>query len=134
MKHKYLLLIFSCIAGCIHSNATGTVATTPGKPINELAGNVINADTKKPLKEVTVTAYSVTQKEKFVLTDEGGKFDFNELKSGIYKLIFEKDGYRKITKDKIIIKTDETFQMRIEMIEENDFDFMPSPFLFIDTK
>ena len=134
MKNKILLLIFICISGCINSKASGLNAAEPGKPINEVAGSVVDGETKKPLTEVTVTAYLLTKKEKFVLTDDTGKFDFDELKTGIYKLIFEKDGYRKITRDKISIKSDETFQMRIEMVEENDFDLMPSPFLFIDTK
>jgi len=135
MKLKILLLTFICITGCLNSKASGIEPENPDKGIiNEVSGSVVNADTKKPLKEVTVTAYFATKKEKYVLTDELGKFDFDELKSGIYKLVFEKEGYRKITKEKISIKTDETFQMRIEMIEEEDFDLMPSPFHFIDTK
>ncbi len=134
MKQKILLLTFICITGCIQSKAGKIDPVKPGKSINEVAGSVIDGETKKPLKEVTVTAYLVSKKEKFVLTDELGKFDFDELKSGIYKLVFEKEGYRKITKDKISIKADETFQMRIEMLEESDFDLMPSPFHFIDTK
>ena len=135
MKLKILLLTFICITGCLYSKASGIEPGNPDKGIiNEVSGSVVDADTKKPLKEVTVTAYFATKKEKYVLTDELGKFDFDELKSGIYKLVFEKEGYRKITKEKISIKTDETFQMRIEMIEEADFDLMPSPFHFIDTK
>jgi 5-hydroxyisourate hydrolase-like protein (transthyretin family) len=135
MKLKILLLTFICITGCLNLKASGIEPGNPDKGIiNEVSGSVVDADTKKPIKEVTVTAYFATKKEKYVLTDELGKFDFDELKSGIYKLVFEKEGYRKITKEKISIKTDETFQMRIEMIEEEDFDLMPSPFHFIDTK
>ena len=89
---------------------------------------------KKPLREVTVTAYSLNKKEKFVLTDEYGRFEFDELKTGIYKIVFEKEGYRKVVKEKVSVKTDETFQMRIEMIEADGFDLMPSPFQFFDTK
>jgi 5-hydroxyisourate hydrolase-like protein (transthyretin family) len=135
MKLKILLLTLIGTAGCIYSKASNFDPRNPGKGIiNEVSGSVIDADTKKPLKEVTVTAYLTSKKEKFIITDELGRFDFDELKSGIYKLVFEKEGYRKVTKEKISIKTDETFQMRIEMIEEEDFDLMPSPFHFIDTK
>ena len=134
MKLKIILLSFICIAGCINASAGDIDQADPGKTINEVAGSIIDAETKKPLKEVTVTAYLVSKKEKFVLTDELGKFDFDELKSGIYKLVFEKEGYRRITKDKISIKADETFQMRIEMLEDNNFDLMPSPYHFIDNK
>ena len=57
---------------------------------------------------------------------EGG-FSFDELRPGIYKFVFEKSGFRKVTKEKVVIKTDEAFQMNIEMIENSDYDIMPSP-------
>ena len=118
----------------MQSKANTIDPVNPGKGINEVAGNIFDADSRKPLKEVTVTAYSANKKEKFVVTDELGRFEFDELKTGIYKLVFEKDGYRKVVKDKISVKSDETFQMRIEMIEADGFDLMPSPFHFFDTK
>lgn len=134
MKQRILLLIAICTMGCLQSKASGIDPGNPGKNINEVAGNIFDGESKKPLKEVIVTAYSVNKKEKFVLTDEFGRFEFDELKSGIYKLVFEKEGYRKVVKEKVVIKTDETFQMRIEMIEAEGFDLMPSPFHFFDTK
>ena len=48
--------------------------------------------------------------------------------------MFEKEGYRKAVREKVSIKTDETFQMRIEMIEADGFDLLPSPFQFFDTE
>ena len=84
------------------------------------------------MKDVVVTAYLVSKKEKIVITDEEGSFAFDELKPGTYKFIFEKAGFKKITKEKVVIKTDEAFQLNIEMIESNDFDIMPSPLLFAD--
>ncbi len=134
MKHKFFLLSIICITGCLNSKASGAENKEPGKIINEVTGSVLDGETKKPLKEVTVTAYFNSKKEKFVMTDEFGHFDFDELKSGVYKLIFEKDGYKKITREKVNIKADETFQMRIEMIDYEDFNLMPSPFLFTDTR
>lgn len=101
---------------------------------DDLVGVVVNSDNKKPLKDVSVTAYSATKKEKVVVTDESGNFSFDELKPGTYKFIFEKTGFRKVTKEKVLVKTDEAFQMNIEMIESNDFDLMPSPFHFISVK
>ena len=41
---------------------------------------------------------------------------------------------KKITKEKVIIKTDEAFQLNIEMIESSDFEIMPSPFSFAMVK
>ena len=135
MKQRILLLFAICTLGCLQSKAGNcTKPGNPGKSINEVAGNIVDGDSKKPLREVTVTAYSLNKKEKFVLTDEYGRFEFDELKTGVYKIVFEKEGYRKVVKEKVSVKTDETFQMRIEMIEADGFDLMPSPFQFFDTK
>lgn len=97
---------------------------------DDLNGTVIHSETKKPLKDVTVTAYLISKKEKVELTDEEGGFAFDELKAGTYKFIFEKAGFKKITKEKVVIKTDEAFLLNIEMIESSDLDIMPSPFHF----
>jgi Carboxypeptidase regulatory-like domain len=134
MKLKILLLFAICTIGCLQSKAADIEPGNPGKSINEVAGNIYDGDSKKALREVTVTAYSANKKEKFVITDEYGRFEFDELKTGIYKLVFEKEGYRKVIREKVSVKTDETFQMRIEMIEADGFDLMPSPFQFFDTK
>lgn len=134
MKQKILLLIAICTLGCLQSKASPNDPIVPGKIINEVAGNIVDGDSKKPLGEVTVTAYSANKKEKFVLTDEFGRFQFDELKTGVYKLVFEKEGYRKVVREKVSVKTDETFQLRIEMLEAEGFDLMPSPFHFFDTK
>ena len=135
MKQKLLLLLAIVTVGCLQSKATNTEpCAPPGKNINELAGNIYDGDSRKPLKEVTVTAYSANKKEKLVVTDEFGRFEFDELKTGIYKIVFEKEGYRKVVREKVSLKADETFQMKIEMIESTGFDVMPSPFHFLDTE
>ncbi len=134
MKQRLLLLFAICIVGCLQSKAADIDPRNPGKIINEVAGNIFDGESKKALKEVTITAYSANKKEKFVITDEFGHFEFDELKTGTYKLVFEKEGYRKVIKNNVSVKTDETFQMRIEMLEADGFDLMPSPFQFFDTK
>ena len=134
MKQRLLLLFAICIVGCLQSKAADIDPRNPGKSINEVAGNIFDGESKKALKEVTVTAYSANKKEKFVITDEFGRFEFDELKTGTYKLVFEKEGYRKVIKHNVSVKTDETFQLRIEMLEADGFDLMPSPFQFFDTK
>ena len=99
---------------------------------DELNGVVLNSETKKPLKDVSVTAVLISKKEKIVLTEEDGGYAFDELKPGTYKFIFEKVGFKRITKEKVVIKTNEAFQLNIEMIESSDFEIMPSPFHFSD--
>jgi len=128
MKSKILLLTIGLL-GFGAANATEVPDPIDGKK-DELNGIVIHSETKKPLKDVNISAYLVSKKEKIAVTNEEGGFNFDELKPGTYKFVFEKAGFKRITKEKVIIKTDEAFQMNIEMIENNDFEIMPSPFSF----
>ena len=125
MKLRILLLALSFFG---FANARANTGGPGEGKKDELNGFVIHAESKKPLKDVSVTAILITKKEKVVMTDEEGSFSFDELKPGTYKFIFEKAGFRKITKEKVVIKTDEAFQLNIEMIESDDFEIMPSPF------
>jgi 5-hydroxyisourate hydrolase-like protein (transthyretin family) len=132
MKHKILLLSIISIACSMQSSAADLGTDGIPKEINELEGSIIDLDSKKPLKDVSVTAYLSSKKEKQVVTDEFGRFGFDDMKSGVYKIVFEKDGYRKVIKEKINIKAYETFQFKIEMTESGSFDLMPSHFHFFD--
>lgn len=130
MKHK-LLLVAVFLLGFVVAKANTDKPTGPGDgKKDDINGTVTHSETKKPLKDVSVTAYLVSKKEKIVITDEEGGFAFDELKPGTYKFTFEKAGFKRITKEKVVIKTDEAFQLNIEMIEHNDLDIMPSPFHF----
>ena len=131
MKPKFLLLVIFMLGFAV-ANAT-PAGPGEGKK-DELNGFVIHADSKKPLKDVSVTAILVSKKEKVVITDDEGSFAFDELKPGTYKFVFEKAGFKKITKEKVVIKTDEAFQLNIEMIESSDYEIMPSPFSFAGVK
>lgn len=126
MKPKTFLIAIALLGFCTAKANNGDPGTGCK---NELNGLVIHAESKKPLKDVSITAVLVTKKEKVVKTDNAGSFAFDELKPGTYKFVFEKEGFKKITKDKVVIKTDEAFQMKIEMIESVDFEIMPSPFI-----
>ena len=131
MKPKIFLLSISLLVFAIAKANTDPDPSDKNK-INEVNGVIFDSEHKKPLKDVTITAYSVSKKEKIVQTDEAGSFSFDELKSGTYKFVFEKVGFKKVTKEKVVIKTDETFQLNIEMIENKDLELMPSPFHFSD--
>ena len=95
MKLRFLLLTISLFGfAAAKANAGG-----PGEgKKDELNGIVIHSESKKPLKDVSVTAILVYRKEK------------------------------------VVIKTDEAFQMNIEMIESSDYEIMPSPFSFAGIK
>jgi hypothetical protein len=125
MKQKTLLTLLFLL-GSFWAMAT----PGPGNGSkDELNGVVIHAVNKKPLKDVSVTAYTGnSKKEKIVISNEEGGFSFDELKPGVYKFVFEKTGFKKVTREKVVIKTDETFQLQIEMIEMGDYEILPSPF------
>jgi hypothetical protein len=130
MKFKLLFLttVFSA-AFMVRANATPGIGDENKKV--DIAGGVIHAETKKPLSNVSVAAYSATKKEKVVLTDGNGNYSFNDLKPGIYKLVFEKDGFKKVTKERVAIRPDEGFQLNVEMGEVEGFPILPG-LLFSD--
>ena len=131
---KIKLLLFSCfvILASVIAKAAPAPADADGTTKkNDINGGVFHNETKKPLINVSVTAYLASnKKEKVILSDVNGNYAFDDLKPGTYKFVFEKDGYKKVTRDKIILKTNEGFQLNIEMIAEKDFDFVPGAFNF----
>lgn len=132
MKTRLFLLGLFLISFTIaKANTEPEPIATKGKK-DDLVGSVIQVDGKKPLKDVNVTAYLVSRKEKTVLTGEDGTYAFDDLKPGTYKFVFEKAGFKKVTKEKVVVKTDEAFQLNIEMIENTAFDLLPSPLHFTD--
>jgi hypothetical protein len=126
MKPKFLLLISLFLLGFVIAKAN----TDPGKK-DDIMGSVINADGKKPLKDVCITAYLLSKKEKVVITDGTGSYAFDDLKPGVYKFVFEKEGYKKVVKEKVCVKVDEGFQLDIEMLQDTATDVMPSPSHFL---
>ena len=135
MQMKIKLLLVSCavfFASVIaRANTTEHTESDVSTKKNDINGGVFHNETKKPISNVSVTAYlTANKKEKIVVSDSNGNYAFDDLKPGTYKFVFEKDGYKKVTKEKVIIKTDEGFQLNIEMMEEKDFDFVPGAFSF----
>ncbi|MDQ3682156.1 MAG: carboxypeptidase-like regulatory domain-containing protein [Bacteroidota bacterium] len=134
MKYKSLLL--SVFTVLISFTAKANI-TPPGGDIEtikkqDVVGGVFDNSSKKPLPNVSVTAYLLAKKEKTVWTDSNGNFSFNDLKTGTYKFVFEKDGFKKVSKEKILARVDEAFQLNIAMDEHYSFDFMPGPSQFFD--
>lgn len=131
MRPKFFLLAVFTISFVIVKAGGSDPCDCEGKKCAKM-GTIISSDSHKPLKDVSVTAYLASKKEKSVMTGECGGFSFDELKPGTYKFIFEKSGFKKITKENVVVKADEGFQMNIEMIQESDLDLMPSPFHFLN--
>jgi hypothetical protein len=131
MIRKIVLLSFVFVLGTLYCQAN----THPGigdEPIkkSEVSGGVFEADSRKPIQNVTVSAYSATKKEKVVTTDANGNYSFDDLKPGTYKFVFEKEGFKKITREKTITKSDEGCQLTVQLEEHSQFDFMPGASIF----
>jgi hypothetical protein len=128
MKFR-LLLLSLIVSGAAFAGGPGNPDAKCCKK-NDVTGGIIHAQTKRPLSNVSVTAYSTSRKEKVIVSDNNGNYDFNELKPGTYKLVFEKQGFNKIIKDKIIIRPDEGLLLNIEMSEvTTDFQILPGVIL-----
>jgi len=96
-----------------------------------MSGVVIEAETGKPMKDVNVTAYSTAKKERTTISSANGSFTLTDLKPGVYKFIFQKEGFEKVIREKMILKPCEGYQLNIQMsAEENIFDLVPSPLHF----
>jgi hypothetical protein len=133
MRKKLFLL--GCVALCATLSAKAN--TTPGHgeettKKSDIIGGVYHSDSKKPLSSVVVTAYVGNKKEKVVLTDSNGNYSFDELKPGTYTFVFQKDGFKKVTRSKTISRVDEGLQVNVQMDEHNTYDFMPGPSHFFD--
>ena len=132
MRSRIILLVCIGVLGYSYANATDPNAPDATGKKNDINGNVIQVETKRPVKEVNITAYLDSKKEKVVSSDDTGNYAFDDLKPGTYKFVFEKIGFKKVVKEKIVIKTDESFQLNIEMIASNDYDLAPTPLHFSD--
>jgi hypothetical protein len=131
MTRKLLLLSILFFFGTVYCKA----GTTPGTGIDEIkksevSGGVFESASKKPLANVVVSAYSNSKKEKVVVTDANGNYSFDDLKPGTYKFVFEKEGFKKVTREKTITKADEGCQLTVHLEEHAQFDFMPGSSLF----
>jgi len=96
-----------------------------------LFGRIFAGSEGAPLKDVTVTAILLKKKEKYTVSDGEGTYSFQDLKPGLYKFIFEKDGYRKVVKDKVLIRENSALELNVEMGLYTGFDLAPSPLHFI---
>ena len=129
MTRKYLLLC--CFITLFSFLASANTGEENAKK-SDVMGGVFTYDTKKPLSQVSITAYSNSKKEKVIVTDAQGHFSFDDLKPGNYKFVFEKDGYKKVTKEKVLVQPDTGAQLNVEMSARPSFEFMPGPLHFSD--
>ena len=130
MNPKFLLLVVFTVAASLFAKANNGLGTGEENARKvDLLGGVQSSDSKKPLGSVVVTAmHLTTKKEKVVVTDANGQYTFDDLQAGTYKFVFTKNGYRRVIKEKVVIRQDEGFHMDIQMNEHSSLEFMPGPF------
>jgi hypothetical protein len=129
MKMKLTLLSCLTVGASLFANANNGIGEENIKK-SDMMGCVMHKETRKPLRDVCITAYLASKKEQVIATKVDGNYSFENLKPGVYKFVFCKEGYKKVIKDNVSIKTDNGFQMNIEMFENEDFNFMPGAFNF----
>lgn len=133
MKPKLILLSLFTLGTFLFAKASTTPEEAAATKKADIIGGVHHSETKKPLASVTVTVYSAQKREKVVFTDNNGNYNFADLKEGTYKFVFEKEGYKKVTKDKVVVGGVAGIELNIQMTEHSTFDFMPSgPFHISD--
>jgi hypothetical protein len=127
MKLKLLLLtcFFSATALMATANNGDTPPNNGETKKNDIIGGIVDGENKKPVSNVSVTAYNASKKEKTIVADNHGNYSFDDLKPGTYKFVFEKTGYKKVTKEKVVVKADDGTQLNVEMFKEDDFEFVP---------
>lgn len=140
MRKNYLLFALVFVAFTFFAKSAAAIdgtGVTENKEIKEnkkksdILGTVYHNESRKPLRDVVVTAYFRDRKESRATTDHQGNYSFADLKPGIYRLVFERDGFRKVSRDKVMIKTENGFQLDIAMEELNDFEWIPGVFNFL---
>jgi uncharacterized membrane protein len=135
MRKKLLLLFIICLPAGFAAYANTNNGSKDKKEDPDMSGSITFTETGKPIKDVNVTAYNVSKKEKVTLSDANGNFSLIDLKPGVYKFVFQKEGFQKVIREKIILKTNEDYQLNIQMAEdESIFDLMPSPLRFTGVK
>jgi hypothetical protein len=128
MRSLKLLITCLLLIGATQVNAESN------RPSESVFGKIFSEDSNKPLKDVTITAVLLNKKEKFTLSDTEGEYGISEMKPGVYKIIFEKDGYRKVVKDRVTIKANTQIEMNIEMEQNSFFNLAPSPMHFFQAE
>mgnify|MGYP001555127835 FL=1 len=117
MKLRHFILTGILLSSSFFAKANLSI----GGVDDDVNGIVMDADTRKPLKDVSVIAIMNSRKEKIVISDKNGGFSLDDLKPGTYKLVFEKDGYKRITREKVVISSSSSapILVNIEMEESH---------------
>jgi Ca-activated chloride channel homolog len=110
-------ILFAALLLCIAQLgfASGSASRTNSVSVS---GIVVDANTKKPLADVTVVAVNGSSKSEVVTTNAQGQFKISSLPQGTYTLKVSKDDYKNHDKKEVVVKTDNTTKVNIELVAE----------------
>jgi hypothetical protein len=83
-----------------------------------VSGTVVDANTKKPLADVTIIAVTGTTKSEVVTTNSQGQFKISSLPQGTYTIKLSKDDYKSQEKKDVVVKPDNSTKVTVEMVAE----------------
>ena len=92
-----------------------------GNETGSVQGTIVDAETKRPVANVTFTASirkSTFQKE--IVTDANGNFKINNVPVGEHSLIIDKVGYKAARKDGIFVKDGIVLKVDFEVTEAEE--------------
>lgn len=95
-----------------------------------VSGAVSDADSKKPVSEVTVSITAKGQDKKVLTTDKDGNFKSGQLMPGEVTITLEKKGYRSYKKENVTIRDGAALKLSFELEQqEADDDSVFHPLL-----
>ncbi len=85
-----------------------------------IVGQVVSAESKKPVQDVVVTATSPNlQGEQIVVTDAQGQYRIPQLPPGVYTLRFDKESFKPFSRSEIQLRLDRTIRVNVELLPES---------------
>jgi hypothetical protein len=101
MQPFFVLLDLLLLLSALHSSGPQTTTSQaaqvsqPGEQLGRISGRVLRADTEQPLSKAIVTLVPVAQPVQGISTrtDSGGRFQFDDVMPGTYRLRAQRNGY-----------------------------------------
>lgn len=102
-------------------SVSGYAKANEGNETGSVQGTILDAETKKPIGNVTFTASikkSAFQKE--IVTDANGNYKISNVPVGEHSLIIDKVGYRASRKDGVVVKDGMLYKVDFEVTEAEE--------------
>jgi hypothetical protein len=114
MRLRRLLGLLAAGAASVVLAAPALAQTTGG-----LSGQIIDANTQKPVADAVVIAQSPSlQGEQTAVTDASGNFEITLLPSGVYSLTVQREGYNAFSQQGLTIRVDRTIKVQLQLVPD----------------